>query len=322
MRKRCGWMHGWLIAAVLPLEGIVICGNSHAQTDDTYREVRVVRGDIDVDVLSSGVVEPQNRLEIKPPISGRVEQVLVDVGDEIKRGQILAWISSTERAALLDAAHARGGDEVKRWESFYKATPVMAPIDGMLIVRNVEPGQTFSNQDAVFVMSDHLVVKAQVDETDIAQIKLKQTAVITLDAYPDKTIPGVVTEIAYEATTVNNVTTYVVDVLPDHPSAFMRSGMTANVNFAVDAKAAVLLLPSEAIKAGKSGPYVLTPANAQNQKGKMFPEETSVRIGLSDGKSVEIVSGLEEGAKVLIAETKAADEGPVNPFMPFGRKRK
>ena len=124
----------------------------------------------------------------------------------------------------------------------------MAPIDGTIILKNIESGQTFSNTDAILVMSDRLTVKAQVDETDIAQIKLKQPAEIVLDAYPESKISGQVDQIAFEAKQVNSVTTYVVDVLPDQTPEFMRAGMTANVTFSIDSKQNVLLIPNEALK--------------------------------------------------------------------------
>src|SRR3954471_4307740 len=70
------------------------------------REVEVQRGRIEVTVTATGIVQPENRVEIKPPISGRVESVLANEGDRVPKGKILAWMSSTERAALLDAARA------------------------------------------------------------------------------------------------------------------------------------------------------------------------------------------------------------------------
>ena len=68
-------------------------------------EVQVVRGDLEVKVTAAGTVQPENRLEIKPPISGRVDEVKVHEGQVVKAGQVLAYMSSTERAALLDAAN-------------------------------------------------------------------------------------------------------------------------------------------------------------------------------------------------------------------------
>ena len=74
----------------------------------SYEPTKVTRGGLQVSILATGAVSPENRLEIKPPIAGRVEQVLVEEGQMVKKGDILAWMSSTERAAVLDAARAQG----------------------------------------------------------------------------------------------------------------------------------------------------------------------------------------------------------------------
>lgn len=280
---------------------------------DGERAVDVTRGTIEVAILANGTVQPRNRLEIKPPLAGRVEQVLVQEGQIVGKGRILAWMSSSERAALLDAARARGPEEVKRWEEFYKATPILSPINGTVIKRNVEPGQSFTSADAVLVLSDRLIVQAQVDETDIAQVKPKQKARITLDAYPNEIIPAEVGAVAYEAKTVSNVTTYTVDVLPEKVPAFMRSGMTASVAFQVASKEGVVRVPSHALKArdGRAYVQVVTDGGAR--------EERPVQAGLTDGRYTEIVEGLNEGEKVLIAQLKTEKRTGTNPFTTFGR---
>lgn len=303
------------VAAVAALAAHLWRGGE--ETGPVLREVKVERGELAVTVLATGVVQPRNRLEIKPPIPGRAERVLVREGQVVRKGEILAWMSSTERAALLDAARAKGPEEVKRWEELYRATPILAPIAGTLIARNVEPGQTFTSQDAIFVMSDRLTVKAQVDETDIAQIRLKQRAVVELDAYPGKPVRGAVEQIAYDAQTVSNVTTYEVDVLPERIPPFMRSGMTANVRFEVARVDDALLLPANAVRRRGEGATVLVPA------GKRPPVERRIETGLSDGKHVEIVAGLSEGDTVLAPELRAAGgrTGGGSPLTPFGRRR-
>lgn len=287
-----------------------------------YREATVKRGDIEMRVTSTAVVQPRNRLEIKPPIAGRIEQVLVREGQTVDKGQVLGWMSSTERAALLDAARTRGAEELARWEELYRPTPIVAPIRGTLIARNTEPGQSFTSADAVFVMSDQLTVKAQVDETDIAQIRVGQPTKVTLDAYPEHGFSGRVEAIAYDAKTVNNVTTYEVDVLPRDAPAFLRSGMTANVNFRVAAKDAVLLIPSTAVKMRDGKPYVLRPPAQPGEP----PSEQALQIGLSDGKLTEVTDGLAEGDTVLTVAFKKSEKrgakGSTNPLNPFPAKRK
>ena len=283
------------------------------------REVSVTRGDLDITILSTGVVQPRNRLEIKPPIAGRAEQVLVQEGQSVTKGQILAWMSSTERAAVLDAARARGPEEVRRWEELYRATPVLAPISGSVILRSVEPGQTFTGNDAVFVMSDRLTIKAQVDETDIARIRLRQRARLVLDAYPDRPFDGQVDQIAYDARTVNNVTTYEVDVLPEKTPSFMRSGMTANVSFVMDSRRNVLLIPAEAVKSRDGDTYVVLPPAKPNGK----PREKPIKTGMSDGRHTEVLEGLSEDEKLLVERLRTGgNDSASSPLTPYGRKKK
>jgi macrolide-specific efflux system membrane fusion protein len=310
----------WLVLVVL------LCGSAlgyfwwgyNKSPELSYKEVKATRGNLVVTILSTGVVQPENRLEIKPPIAGRIDTVLIKEGQVVKKGQLLAWMSSTERAALLDAASAKGVEELKHWEDLYRATPILAPINGTIIFRNVESGQTFSNQDSIFVMSDRLTIKAQVDETDIAQIKLKQKANVVLDAYAKQTIPAHVDQIAFDAKTVNNVTTYIVDVLPEESPAYLRSGMTANVTFFITEKSDTLLVPSEAIKTEDGKYYVLTVA--ENNRDKPVPKP--VVVGITDGKRSEILSGINEDDVLLVARLKGkgGKSSQSNPFSPMGAR--
>ncbi|MDD5439819.1 MAG: HlyD family efflux transporter periplasmic adaptor subunit, partial [Candidatus Omnitrophica bacterium] len=277
-------------------------------------------GSIQTVITSTATVQPQNRLEIKPPINGRIEQILVKEGETVKVGQILVWMSSTERAALLDAARARGAETLKYWEEVYKPTPLMAPIDGEVIVSKDEPGQVVTSGDAVVVLSDHLIVQAQVDETDIGKIRTGQKADISLDAYPQIKITGTVNHIYYESQVVNNVTIYQVDMMPDTVPDVFRSGMSATVSVVVEARDGVLTLPLAAVKRDKEGPYVLI----TREPGKE-PVRRPVKCGLSDDKNIEIVSGLTADDKVLMITEKykgpQASSQSTNPLSPFGRRR-
>lgn len=313
-------MKKWILAAPLLLAaagGGLYLWKSKQKPEVTYRELSVERGEISTTVTATGTVQPENRLEIKAPIAGRMERVLVKEGDKLKKGQIIAWMSSTERAAMLDAARSSGSEEVEKWQEMYRPTPVVAPITGTLILRNVEPGQTFTGTDAILVMSDRLTVKAQVDETDIAQVRLKEPATITLDAYPGKELPAKVDQIAFEAKTVNNVTTYVVDVLPDSTPDFMRAGMTASVSFVTESRANTLIIPTEALKTnpGIPGFTVLVP-------GEKAPVEKKVRTGISDGRRTEILEGLSEGDKILAVQLELGKKSGAgsSPFSPLNRR--
>ncbi len=284
--------------------------------------VTVKRTDMTLKVDSTGEVKPYNRVEIKSPIGGRVEEVLVNEGDLIKQGQILAWMSSTERATLLDAARVKGEKDYKYWQEAYKPAPLISPLNGTLIVRSVEPGQTVAATNPVVVVADRLIVEALVDETDLAQIKLGQRVEITLDSYPDKPIMGKVLQISYESTLVNNVNVYTVDIDPDQATDLFRSGMTANVTFIVAELKGVLAVPSEAVMEWPRG--VPRPKGAEfavyvkTFTGKLKP--VPVKIGRSDGRLTEIKEGLSEGMKLQLVRKKQVQSS--SPFSPFGQQQK
>lgn len=281
----------------------------------TYKEAVVERGDLEVSILATGTVLPENRLEIKPPVAGRIEQVLVAEGQNVVKGQVLALMSSTERAALMDSAHSRGPEEVKKWEDVIKETPIIAPISGMIILKNVENGQTFTDSDSVLVMSNRLSIKVQVDETDLAKINNQQECLVILDSYPDQIVYAKVGHIAYEAKTVNNVTTYTITVVPDAVPKFMRSGMTANVKFKIDAKKDVILVPTEFVKYDQGKTRALVKTNDKNK-----PEWHDVKLGSSDGKLTEVVFGLAEKDTVLVPvveQTKISS----SPFSSLGSSK-
>lgn len=275
-----------------------------------YREVTVSKQDIDVRILTTGKVSPENRVEIKPPVAGRIEEVLVKEGQKVRKGQVLAWMSSSERAALIDAARARGPEEQKVWEDLYKATPIMAPISGVIILRNVESGQSFTTADAVLVISDRLTVEAVFDETDLASIHAGQSAEVRLDAYANEVIQARITRISYEAKTVNNVTTYTAYVLPENPPDFMRSGMTANVSVLVESKKDVVAVPNSFIKTQRGKDSVTV------KKSDGSVQIQPLELGLSDGRMTEVISGLEVGA--VLVEEKPKQESSSRATSPFG----
>ncbi len=315
----------WLIIAVLVVAAGVwfFAAQSHkkASNGEVTVGIHPARGTIQTYVSTTGTVLPKNRLEIKPSVNGRVDSILVQEGDQVKSGQVLAWMSSTERTALLDAARGQDEKTLKYWQDVYKPIPLFSPIDGEVIVATTQPAQTVTTADAVLVLSDHLIVRAQVDETDIGKIALGQEAVVTLDAYPDTKIKATVEHLYYESKTVNNVTIYEVDLLPDSTPAFFRSGMNASIDFKTAAKENILTLPVGAVHTEKGQSYVLV-----NEAQSKEPVKKPVTLGITDDKKVEIVSGVDEGDTVLeqtqkyqLPQKSAAGKNPFLPQRPQGR---
>jgi macrolide-specific efflux system membrane fusion protein len=124
--------------------------------------------------------------------------------------------------------------------------------------------------------------------------------------------------VAFDAITTNNVTTYTVEVLPLKTPDFMRSGMTANVNFLVNSHKGVLLVPNAAVKSDDDVSTVML----KDPNGGS-PVTHEVQLGLTDGKKSEVTQGLAEGDVVLVPafDMSKAKENAANPFMPF-RSRK
>lgn len=282
----------------------------------SYEYLKVERGPMRVTLRETATVQPEHRLTITPPIPGRIDKINVANGVAVKQGQVLAWISSTDRAALMDAARAAGGKEVDFWENVYKAAPLVAPLDGHIISTAVVPGQVVVAAQTVFTMSDHLIVQTSLDETDLDSVFLGQKADITFDSFPEAHLTGQVHEIAYDSTTVNNVTTYQVNIYLDSTPDYVRSGISANVFLLISDRPNILRVPADTI----SPQGMVLVAQGPDQP----LAQQKVEIGQSDGTWTEIKSGLQEGdwiARPVFAIKKNVKDG--FSFVPAdgGRRR-
>ncbi|MBM4147733.1 MAG: HlyD family efflux transporter periplasmic adaptor subunit [Lentisphaerae bacterium] len=304
-------------AVVVLAVSAAACGRRKAAAP-SHEPAEVRRETIEVLVESTGVVRPRNRLEIKPPFGGRIEEVMVEEGAAVKTGDILARMSSTERAALLDAARAKDEATLRKWEDAYKPTMLIAPLDGTIIARNREPGQTVTTQDAILIMSDRLVVVAQVDETDIGRVKEGQTALIGLDAHPDTAVRGTVRRIAFDARTINNVTVYEVEVEPDKVPDCMKSGMTASVSFRVTRVEEAVTVPAGAVFVEDGRSLVLT----DDGDPRTPPARVRVLTGISARGRTEILAGLDGSETVVREAFRMPERKPEtgSPFLPSRKK--
>jgi macrolide-specific efflux system membrane fusion protein len=305
---------GILLAVVGAGVWVVRAKRREALPKRMFTTVTVTEGPIEETVDATGTISPLNRVEIKPPISGRIERLLADEGNSVREGQILAWMSSDDRAAVLDAARAQGPDALKRWEEDYKATPIVAPLSGTLILRDVVVGQTVNSASVLFAMSDRLIVLAQVDESDIGRVHREMPVRITLDAYPDVTVDGKVFEILYEGKNVSNVITYGVKVRPVKVPPFFRSQMTANVNFVIRRNPRAILLAASAVQIKPNGSKQVS---VPGPEGK--PEAKEITTGIESGDQVEILTGLAPGDSVLLTRGKyVPQQGPQSSPLTMG----
>lgn len=174
---------------------------------------------------------------------------------------------------------------------------IKAPFDGIVTHVDVDLGSTVTAGRAIIGVADisSYLVKLNIDETDISQIKLGQDVDIKLDAYPDVAIKAKVTDVAATATMVQGVVNYVVTVTLTPQQAPVKIGMTADANIIIAQKDNVLLVPNRAIRA-TGNHYVVNVQLAPNQV-----KEMEIKPGLANDQETEVISGLTEGQVVVIS---------------------
>ena len=189
-------------------------------------------------------------------------------------------------------------------------TKIVSPVDGVVISRNVDVGQTVAasfQTPTLFVIAADLTkmqIDTSVDEADVSNVKVGQDVEFTVDAYPEETFKGKVFQVRNAAVTVQNVVTYDVVVQVDNEALKLKPGMTAEVSIITSVVRDVVRIPNGALRfrpvekgkpvVGARGPAVWTLENNQ-------PKRIPVKIGFSDGTYTELVSGdLKEGVSVII----------------------
>lgn len=265
--------------------------------------VQAQRGEFVVKTQATGVVEPENRVQITPSVNGRVEEIFVREGELVQKGKILAWLSSNERASLYDSVRMKGAspEEMKMVEQAYNMIPVVAQIDGQVIKRAVEPGQSVVSGKEMFTLSDRLIIKTQVDETDIGSVREGQRAEFYLDAFPKDRYEGRVLSIAHDSTLKDGVTVFDVKILPSRSISAIRSGMRADVYIITKVKPNAVFLPKKAVtyKDGESFLKVRKGTSLDTKK---------VETGSTNDKFIEIISGAAAGDSVLISTALVNEE--------------
>lgn len=226
---------------------------------------------------------------------------------------------------------------------------INSPIDGVVISRAVEEGQTvaagFSTPTLFTIANDltQMQVIADVDEADIGEVKEGQPVEFTVDAYPNDTFHGEVTQVRLEATVTNNVVTYEVVISAPNPDYKLKPGLTANVTITTLQKDNVLAAPSKAFRFNPNIELLnsinisVTPADEQVIVGKHLwikqgnsLKAVAVKVGVNSGNFTEILSGdIKSGDEVavgmdtfdpLVAANASKEQSPFMP-QPPGKKR-
>lgn len=208
---------------------------------------------------------------------------------------------------------ASAKEEVQRAQTNLGYATITSPIDGVVLSKSVEEGQTvaasFSTPELFTIAQDltNMQVVADVDEADIGDVKEGERVTFTVDAYPDDTFEGEVKQVRQEATTTNNVVTYEVVISAPNADLKLKPGLTANVTIYTAERKGVLSVPSKALRFTPQKETVgkMKIVDVANAKNKVWTIEGNsivahkVNIGMTDGTNTQIVGGIAEGTKVV-----------------------
>jgi HlyD family secretion protein len=185
-------------------------------------------------------------------------------------------------------------------------TTIVAPIDGIILSRDVEVGDAVSSilvlgSSATLVMTEgdthEVYVKGKVDESDIGKVYLGQPARIKVESFKDKTFNGKVTKISPMGVEKDNVTTFEVRVSIDNATGELKAAMTANAEIILDEHKGVLQIPEGAIIYDKDKKASVELVDAKADGGK---KKVPIEIGISNGAKTEVLKGLKEGDQVVL----------------------
>lgn len=228
------------------------------------------------------------------------------------------------RQAALESAKANLG--------YCKIT---APVDGVVISRKVDLGQTVNaamNTPVLFTVAQDLTkmnISAAVSEADIGQVKAGQTVDFTVDAFPDEVFHGTITQVRKSPTTTQNVVTYETIISVENPEQKLFPGMTADVSILVSERKDVLKIPNTALRYSPpdGAVYDGTPPNKLDRSQRLVYSTSTdgaklkpviIKTGITDGTDTEVTEGLKAGDAVVTSTLTAAAKGGFGSPPPQG----
>jgi HlyD family secretion protein len=306
-----------ILLAAIAIGAVYISTKTVANSDTvTVTRKQVIRA-----VYATGTVEPVQWAKLAPHKTSRLLEYVFDEGQAVAKGSVVAQMENHVEKEKLAEAQARlefSNKELERYSALVKQNAVsrkqledaqraqkesqaqvqailqelkdltlISPLDGIVLRRDVEHGETVQAGEVIFWVGQPkpLRISAEVDEEDIAQVAVGQKALIKSDAYPDQVFEGKVSEITPKGDSVNKVFRVRVALPDDAP---LLTGMTTEVNIIVKTVENALVVPKDSESGGKV--WRIT-------GGK--PKENPVKTGIKGDTDIEIINGLQEGDIVL-----------------------
>lgn len=292
---------------------------------------RVVRQQAVEAIYATGVVEPVTWAKVTPMNRGRIMDLCKCEGATVGKGEVLARLDDAEERARIDELVARAGfleGDMRRYARLLEGNHVSAqtyqraasayaeiraliaaersrlndftirsPIAGEVLRRDGEVGEIVDSDDVLFWVGEPkpLWLIAEVDEEDIARVRVGQSALIKADAFPDRVLDGTVETITPKGDPVNKSFRVRIALPDDTP---LLIGMTTEINIVVATVEAALLVPAEAVVGGRV--FVLAGGRA---------EARPVRTGIASAATIEITEGIGEGELIVAAPPPGLEDG-------------
>ena len=260
------------------------------QTQVEQNRANLVRAEADVERLRVALQDASTKLSRAEALS---ERQLLPRSELDAAAVAVRSAEAQVRSAEAQVAQARAA--VKQSEVNLENTVITAPIDGIVLSRDVDVGQTVAasmQAPTLFVLAADLTkmqVLASLDESDIGRIADGQRATFTVDAYAGRAFEGVVSQIRLQPQTVQNVVTYSVVIDAPNHDLTLKPGMTANVTIEVVRRDDALRVPAAALRFTPEGQSSKGPQVWRSDNGELTP--VPVKTGSSDGQFTEVLEG-------------------------------
>lgn len=347
-------------------------GELIARIDPQTFEHKVRQAQADVDAAQAQVLTQQANVAAQNAAIAKAQVELAEAKRDFDRKQQLVdkgFISGAERdkaqatynaaveqvnsakaqAAVVQAGIRNAAAVVKQREAALAQakidlgrTEIRAPVNGVVIKRSVERGQTVAaslQAPELFIIAENLTdmqVDTSIDESEIGRVSNGQKATFTVDAFPGRSFEGTVKQIRKAAQNVSNVVTYTVVVSASNPDKALLPGMTANVRIITDRHSDVLKVanaalrfrpqgaPSSAATGQRKKQEGAAPDSSGGRPGRIYtledgkPKALDVRLGLTDGTATEVKSPqVQEGMEIITGSAQSASETS-KPQLPPG----
>jgi HlyD family secretion protein len=313
---------GRLVSVNVDYNDHVKKGELLAQIDTTQLAANVAKSEANLAAARAAVLTSEATLRETSAKAKRARE-LSTTGYVSK--DTLETATATAQRAAADLASARARVTVAEAELSSDRTTltkadITSPIDGVVISRDVDPGQTVAatfQTPKLFTLAEDLrrmQLQVDVDEADVGEVKEGQPATFTVDAYPNRRFEAKIESVRYASQTKNGVVSYTAVLSVDNEGLLLRPGMTATASIVTATRDVALLVPNGALRftpPGHAAPKAAAPGAGEIEKtvwtldGKT-PRAIAVRAGLTDGQHTEILSGDVEPGMALLVDTAAA----------------